>query len=123
MRDLSDVQRSNARHADAKKYCVVNIGLARNDDRPDNEPDAVLAFLERLGFSIGSYRIGESQTERTLIAQISGHGAKAMPEPFFQTFAQDCIAARDETGAGVLVGPKAEAWAPFNPAFFLELAA
>lgn len=122
MRDLSAVQKTNARHADARRYCLVNIGLARNDGRPDNKVDGVLAFLERLGFNIGAYRVAQSSTEQTLIVQLGGPGALAMPAPFFDLLAQDCIAVRDETGQGSLVGPKAADWGEFDPAQFLELA-
>ena len=123
MRDLSDVQKTNLRHARARHYAVANIGLARNDDRPDNKVDGVLAFLQRLGYTIGAYKVAQSATEQTLIVQLGGEDVAKLPQAFFDTFAQDCIAIRDNCGAGALVGPKAEAWGPFDAAFFIELAA
>lgn len=40
----------------------------------------------------------------------------------YEELKQDCIAVyRELTGGGALVGPRADAWGPFNPEYFLLL--
>jgi hypothetical protein len=97
----------------------LNIGLARNDRPSDNLLVEVLAELPNL--LISDLRLVRSSTERTLVVgfEIDGEWIDDLATRLCVQFAQDCIAIyRTRSGAGKLVGPKAEAWAPFNPAEF-----
>ena len=102
---------------------TFNIGLARNDGRPDNSIAVVVSQLLARGLLEGvkQIRIADSETERTLVLQ-----AEIFPSHFeihrlAGALAQDCIAVRnDATGRGFLVGPNAAKWGEFNPDYFLE---
>lgn len=108
---------------------ILNIGL--------NTPDGAIAVeearkvLRAYGFSILREALLESDTEPTLVAEVATGFATTLTvlQLLYQVseeLKQDCIAVyREYTlgGAlvGALVGPRADAWGPFNPEYFLLL--
>jgi hypothetical protein len=96
---------------------LLNIGLARNDGKPDNRPADVLDFL---GARVARHAVHQSDTERTLIVETVSAVPGAVLWELCERTAQDCIA-RVSGGSGELIGPKSELWGAFNPAFFLTL--
>lgn len=106
---------------------ILNIGL--------NTTDGVIAIekarkvLRAYGFSILREALLESDTEPTLVAEAEMATWFAAPLTVLQRLYQvseeldqDCIAVyHGLTGGGALVGPRADAWGPFNPEYFLLL--
>lgn len=105
---------------------IVNIGL--------NTADGAIAIeearkvLRAYGFWILREALLESDTEPTLVAEVSNLRA-VYPLTILQLLyqvseelKQDCIAVYcGDTLGGALVGPRADAWGPFNPEYFLLL--
>lgn len=105
---------------------TLNIGLAR-DGQSDLSPAEAFEALQKR-FEVGEYRVAQSGTELTLIAEVKfGDGAIAWDEARLQLYylsvglSQDCIAILRADGIGKLVGPRADAWGEFNPEYFLPL--
>lgn len=114
-------------------HLSVNIGLARNDGGADNSPahaeqtlrDALAAF----GFGMlyeAPVEVRQSATESTLVGYfILVHDGQPQADALRKAInacsielAQDCIAVHID-GKGELIGPKADAWGPFNPQYWL----
>lgn len=96
---------------------TVNIGLATNDGAGVTVPE-VLAVLQRTGARVLQHSTHQSDTEQTLVAQLSRPLTPAEATTVSAMLRQEAIAQIHE-GEGDLYGPKADAWRPFNPAFFL----
>jgi hypothetical protein len=96
---------------------ILNIGLEANDGSEVNERAALAAVLGRTrAVSCG---IRQSDTERTLVVI-----AEALSTTAAWTIAvalkQDCIAVYDtDAKRGRLIGPRADAWGAFEPAYFI----
>lgn len=58
-----------------------------------------------------------SDTEPTLVIEVPAKVSHATLLRLAHTFDQDCVAAYD--GEGIMAGPKAAQWGPFNPAYFI----
>ncbi|AOJ69200.1 MULTISPECIES: hypothetical protein [Burkholderia] len=103
----------------------LNIGLARNDGRPDNTILHTVATLNRFGFLIVTADIQQSATEQTLCAAVkyTGRAPTAATHALAAELAQDCIAKAeiDWTGkiTGQLVGPQRCEVGAFDSKFFL----
>lgn len=99
---------------------TLNIGLANPVTGTDNSIDYV--FLVMLDFvrDVQNVSVKQSATERTVVIDFNViYGSLNV---LACALDQDCIALRNnETGTGELFGDKAEAWAPFNPEFFLTI--
>lgn len=105
---------------------ILNIGL---DVAPENSPTGgpmtlfspgVREAVELKLGRIDNYQEGGSNTEQTAIVAATTesddiHGAVSALATMLM---QDAIAYTVD-GVGYMAGPKAEAWGPFNPAFFL----
>lgn len=86
----------------------------------------VVRALRRNGFLLGRTRLDLTQGEEpTVVAQVltgGGVGRVGAEAKIFALAAelnQDCIAVYSPaTGEGSLIGPRAEKWGAFNPAFF-----
>lgn len=105
---------------------ILNIGL--------NTAGGAIAIeearkaLRAYGFSILREALLESDTEPTLVAEVAtGFATTTLTvlQLLYQVseeLEQDCIAVyREYALGGVLVGPRADAWGPFNPEYFLLL--
>ncbi|CDK30080.1 hypothetical protein AMP1_8 [Burkholderia phage AMP1] len=109
---------------------ILNIGLARNDGKPDNGVLHVVASLNEYGFKLVAGEVFEVThahgVEQTLIAEVEyQHNAIYLPaavKALADELAQDCIAVgylQDGTlQGGDLYGSKAAEWGPFNPQYF-----
>lgn len=96
---------------------VVNIGLNTNDGTGISAEEAI-SVLRELGVEVQSSAIGQSDTEPTLIASLSRPLTPEEGHQVSERLRQEAIAQQvGETGD--LFGPKAEAWGPFNPDYFL----
>lgn len=104
---------------------TLNIGLNTTDGAITIEE--ARKTLRAYGFSILREALLESDTEPTLVAEVTTGFATtlAVLQLLYQVseeLEQDCIAVYHElTGAGTLIGPRAAEWGPFNPEYFLLL--
>ena len=99
---------------------TLNIGLANPVTGQDNSIDYTLIAVTDFVRDITNVAIKQSATERTLIVDCNILWGSI--SVLATALDQDCIAVRNnETGEGELFGDKAEAWAPFNNEFFLEI--
>ena len=99
---------------------TLNIGLANPFTNKDNtiEHTLTVAFDNICG--VQNIAVKQSATERTVVIDFNTiYGSLNV---LACALDQDCIAVRNnETGTGELFGDKAEAWAPFNPEYFLTI--
>ena len=108
-----------------KATFILNIGLNTTDGAITIEE--ARQVLAAYGFSILREALLESDTEPTLVAEVATWFATPLTvlQRLYQVsedLDQDCIAVyRGLTGGGALVGPRADAWGPFNPEYFLLL--
>lgn len=78
-------------------------------------------------FLVTNYSVGESDTEPTLVCEVMPlkTDLRQIAQDVYQIavdLRQDCVAVYVPlTGKGVLMGPRAERWGPFNPARFVTL--
>jgi hypothetical protein len=104
---------------------TLNIGLAR-DGQSNIGVGTALRELNSLGFAILAYAGHTSDTEQTLVVQVLHLGDfRDVGNHVYHLsvlLGQDCIAVIDnDDNEGTLIGPRADKWAPFNPAYFLNL--
>ena len=104
---------------------TLNIGLAR-EGQPNLGAGTVLRALAVNHLAIIAYAGYHSATEPTLVVRAGYNGTtQALGNLLYRASAQldqDCIAVvNDTTGAQTLIGPRADKWLPFNPAYFLNL--
>lgn len=104
---------------------IVNIGLNTADGAIT--PEQARETLRAYGFSILREALLESDTEPTLVAEVATGFTTHLTVlqllyRVSEELDQDCIAVyRGLALGGALVGPRADAWGHFNPAFFLLL--
>lgn len=107
-------------------HLTLNIGLAC-EGRCNIGVGTALRDLASLGFNILRYAGHTSDTELTLVAEVLHLSAdtRSVGNKLFHLsllLGQDCIAVvNEDTGDRTLVGPRADKWLPFNPAYFLNL--
>jgi hypothetical protein len=98
---------------------MINFGLLTNKGS-DVYPHEVLSTMVEMGLHPTGVCFAESDTEPTLIAQISREPSPEEAAALCERFSQDCFAVYDNTTKrGALLGPKASEWGPFNPEYFL----
>lgn len=103
---------------------ILNIGL--NSASGVIPAEQARKVLRAYGFSILREALLESDTEPTLVVEVSTGFATtlAVLQLLYQVseeLKQDCIAVYRGLTGGALVGPRADAWGPFNPEYFLLL--
>ena len=99
---------------------TLNIGLANPVTGQDNSIDYTLITVTDFVRNITNVAVKQSNTERTLVVDCDTLWGSM--NVLATALDQDCIAVLDNnTGIGQLYGDKAEAWAPFNPEFFITL--
>jgi hypothetical protein len=101
----------------AQKMIVLNIGLEANDGTAVSERAALAAVLGRTrAVSCG---IRQSDSEATLVL-IAESLSTASAWHIAAALRQDCIAVFDtDLKRGRLIGPRADAWGAFEPAYFI----
>lgn len=104
---------------------IINIGLAR-EGNSNIGVGTVLREIAARPITLHRYNVQHSDTEITVVAEVTINGAFTNPSRVFHALArvlgQDCIAAYHvELKRGQLDGPNAAAWGAFNPEFFLLL--
>jgi hypothetical protein len=98
---------------------MINFGLVTNKGG-DVYPHEVLEAMVDIGLHPTGVCFAESDTEPTLIAQISREPSPEEADALCERFSQDCFAVYDNTAKrGALLGPKADEWGPFKPEYFL----
>lgn len=114
-------------------YAILNIGLHTNTGGRLNPFTALDALRER-GIEITTHAVHTSDTEPTLVVAVDCAGEFALlVNRLSEELGQDAIAAWFprpvatngrvdwSKSTGMLFGPKAAEWGPFNPEFFLQL--
>ena len=100
---------------------LLNIGLAIGTTSK-LDPADVLRVLELRGHEVVMSDVRRSSTEDTLVVAMASKPSYADVYTLAQSLAQDAIAIwYPETFKGELIGPRAELWGSFNPAYFLGL--
>jgi hypothetical protein len=96
----------------------LNIGLDVPAGGRVSIGEALLSIMEA-GSEIIRWKIGQSETEATLVAEVDriAEGAAASISGLL---GQDCIAVRKADGSGYIAGDKASDWGPFNSDYFIE---
>ena len=107
---------------------ILNIGRAVPATGAVLPGSAVYAALEARGLNLLSSTHVQSDSEPTIVAEIEswadGIGIDAAQARAIAQLSidlgQDCIASYDlSEGRGLLLGPRADAWGDFDPAFFI----
>lgn len=102
---------------------MLNIGLIAT--APDGSivhftPERAEATLQYFGFRVLQSEVHTSDTEQTLVVRGVADRDLLQVRRVGAALLQDCIAVWNiEDQEGLLVGPKAEAWGPFDPAKFI----
>lgn len=107
---------------------ILNIGLAVGTTS-SIAASVALEIVKANGLIVHRHKVLQSDTEQTLVCEVSADPLSPVhrrPTAVFSAIAedlqQDCIAVYSEPiKTGVLVGPRASAWGPFNPEFFFQL--
>jgi hypothetical protein len=100
---------------------LLNIGLAIGSTSK-LDPADVLRVLALREFDVVMHDVHRSETEDTLVVGLAAAPVWASVYGLSQSLAQDAIAVwYPDTFKGDLIGPRAEAWGTFNPAYFLGL--
>ena len=103
------------------KTYILNIGMARNDG-PPNTKGALYNALRLADLLPMDTSFHNSDTEETAVLQFEDRPTYAQVKQLCDLLGQECIAMlliHDGEGTGMLIGPKAELWGPFNPELFL----
>ena len=101
------------------KY-TLNIGLNNPVFNNENTVEYTLTKAFEFIADVRNVAVKFSATERTVVIDFNIINGSLNVLAF--ALDQDCVALRDnETGEGSLHGDKAEAWAPFNPEYFLTI--
>lgn len=98
---------------------ILNVGLDTRDGARPITVAAVCEALRAIGRTIVTVEVRESNTEPTAIVVIDRALSPAALAALSAQLNQEAIAQLDADGVGILAGPKADAWGPFNPDFFL----
>jgi hypothetical protein len=99
---------------------TINIGLANPFTGQLNTVEHTIAEAIKCVRGIQDIAVKRSVTEQTVIIRFEQ--AVDSFNKLATALDQDCVAVYDdELGAGELYGDKAQAWAPFNPEYFLTI--
>ena len=86
----------------------------------------IIADLEEVGFRVHCTRIVQSNSEPTLVMQVTP--PLNMQKSYINglltrvatRYAQDCIAVQDNLGRGALIGTFSHVWGEFNADYFIN---
>jgi hypothetical protein len=98
---------------------VMNVGLAVGNEGDTIEVADVLEACDKCGvIVIGKPVVVDSDSEPTAVMTFAAP-VQADIYDLAKVLQQDCIAVYDSRNwRGKLIGPKAESWGTFDPAFF-----
>lgn len=99
---------------------TLNIGMNIGDGTRKNTEREVLLVLKAYHASVLQYRVAQSNTEPTMVVQITHPLSPEKAWEIAAVLEQDCIA-QDAHGALELYGPNADAWKPANRDFFIAI--
>ena len=97
---------------------TLNIGLTVNGGLAIT-PDHALAALRDTGAQLIRFAIRQSTSEPTLIAELAVPLSGATLYLLAAALDQECIAQLSADSIGILEGPGADKWRPFNIEYFL----
>ena len=100
-------------------HAMVNIGMNVNDGSTISHED-IAAALKEHGVDIVDSKVHQSNTEPTLVARLSRPLTDDEAHEVSEVLHQDAIA-QMHNGQGELHGPRADAWKPFNPEYFMGM--
>lgn len=103
---------------DAEPEAIVNIGLNVGAEQGIT-PEQVLAALQARGLTVSRWEVQQSNTESTVVAALDRELTKEEGDAISVELKQEAIAVRRRDGSGMLFGPKAAEWGPYNPEYFL----
>lgn len=97
---------------------VLNIGMVASSDGVTLRFGDIIADARMLGIRVHLAQVFPSDSEPTvvMVAELP-HDSAA--HDLALVLDQDCIAVYDYANGGRLIGPRADAWGEFNPAFFI----
>lgn len=105
---------------------TLNIGLKPSEEssrRAAISRQEVLAAVRGAGFRVLAYHQAVSHTEPTAVVVVDRGVNQFLSQSCHNisvALSQDCIAVlSSDTGAGYLIGPRAEKWGEFNPDYFI----
>jgi len=98
---------------------TVNIGLRMGNGSKLGKQTVVKA-LKQLGVEIQEQNVHAADTEPTFVAKISRPLTEEEGNKLSAQLRQDAIIQQHADGTGVLLGPKAQEWGPYNPEYFLN---
>ena len=98
---------------------LLNIGMDRNDGEANTDGLLMLSLLNAGLLHEGEVAYVQSDTERTAVLQYEQEPTTFQLEYLCELLGQEAIALYSEkANTGVLVGPKAEEWGPFDASMF-----
>ena len=102
---------------------ILNIGLDVGATS-SIAAHVALQIVSANNFRVERSKVVQSDTEPTLVVEIQVFDLPFLAWAQLKQIAidlhQDCIAAYNpDKGKGALIGPRAAAWGPFNPEFFI----
>jgi len=103
----------------AARRATVNIGLDINGGQRLT-PEQALEALERIGVKPVRSFVAQSDSEPTLVVELSRAMNADEANHISAQLQQEAIAQVDELGAGDLYGPAADKWKPFNGDYFIR---
>lgn len=109
------LMRTTTRHASAP---VLNIGLKTRDGGTLSAKHALDVLRWQLGRTALDWTVAQSATEPTLIVEVDAKLTPTEGAFLAERLRQGAVAQFDGFD-GQLYGPDAEAWGPFNGAYFL----
>lgn len=107
---------------------TLNIGLEVSErfsvyKKPT--PAAIKAELKKAGIKPVQVALKQSATEKTLVIKAETSAARdeirAKLKGLATRFGQDCLAVKDDSGNGSLIGEYAHLWGEFNDNYFLDI--
>ena len=98
---------------------LLNIGMDRNDGTANTDGALMVALMNASLLHEGEVAYVQSKSERTAVLQFEREPSVPQLEFLCELLGQEAIALYSErANAGLLIGPKAEEWGPFNPEMF-----
>jgi hypothetical protein len=99
---------------------LVNIGLDSPTGGAALTPEQVIQAMEEAGAVVLAHEVHTSQTEPTVVARLARPLTQEQGDSLSDTLGQEAIA-QLAVGEGMLFGPMAPQWGPFNADYFLML--
>jgi GNAT superfamily N-acetyltransferase len=99
---------------------ILNIGLSPNEAKEAPPTvDEALGALRSMGARVIDHVVHTSDSEPTLVVRIQRALSEKGLDALSGRLRQDAVAQRLAPGAGMLAGPKASLWGPYNPEYFV----